>query len=579
MDGVKLLLGDCREVMAELPECSVDAIVTDPPYDLTAGKKGGSVDASVNLDSPYGRSRITTGFMGKRWDGTGVAFEAATWAEALRVLKPGGHLLAFGAPRTYHRLTCAIEDAGFEIRDSLMWLAGSGFPKSLQPYRSIMKPCQLNEHAKPAVVLSPLHQVALHEVRGGSAPALVEILPEGEVGLLIPTGAADGSGEAMVIGPSALKAAGMSLNIEPSWRSTWGESSETANTYITAMAIKAITAWKTSNYSRSLPMPPITILDEQSLDGCRCSAFPVVEVSSDNVLGWSDTRIHIAPESVTGPRAGLRQLGTSLKPAYEPVVMARKPLIGTVAANVAAYGTGGLNIDGCRIEGVKPVMERTATVVAATAMAGPSTGARSTGEMSVSGRWPANVMLDEAAAVLLDAQAPATGAFAPVRGTEPTADGFSGPIYGTQKGRQAATFYADAGGASRFFYTAKTSRAEREYGLGDLEAARRSDGRDKDIENPRLRTNARRNDHPTVKPVDLMRWLCRLVTPPGGTILDPFVGSGSTGMAALDEGFSFIGIDLEAHYLDIARRRIERRHLIESMPQPPTDVEGQRPLF
>lgn len=383
--------GDCREVMATLDENSIDAIVTDPPYDLTAGKKGGTGEASVNLESPYGRARITTGFMGKQWDGTGVAFDVATWDAAFRVMKPGAHLVAFGAPRTYHRMACAIEDAGFEIRDCLQWLFGSGFPKS--------------------------------------------------------------------------------LNLKDEWQ------------------------------------------------------------------GW----------------------GTALKPAYEPIVLARKPLGGTVAGNVAQWGTGGLNIDATRI-GTEVRTYR-----------GMSNSGRGTGvfrddnwqardvEITASGRWPANVLLDDEAARLLDAMSGATVS----RQGEPRT-GINGEGWGlTAPGAE----YNDRGGASRYFYTAKTSRAEREFGLDDLEPTRRSDGREKDIENPRLRTNERRNDHPTVKPVDLMRWLCRLITPPGGVILDPFLGSGSTGMAALDEGFRFVGIDLEAHYIEIARRRIARRHVIEPLPQ------------
>jgi DNA modification methylase len=443
--GLVLHHGDCRDVLASLPECSVDAIVTDPPYGIGFMAKGWDT-----FNPEYIAARKPRGLIPGRTDvRDGAAWAAGaydrslegnrgfqlwceTWAvEALRVLKPGGHMLVCGSPRTYHRMACGIEDAGFEIRDCLQWLFGSGFPKS--------------------------------------------------------------------------------LNLHGEWE------------------------------------------------------------------GW----------------------GTALKPAYEPIVMARKPLVGTVAGNVAAYGVGGLNIDGCRIEHASEADRKKAIPggritsksrhVGAEPDAGnnedriefePSAFKRYNAEGSTDlaalpgvrggdplGRWPANVLLDAEAAAALDAQAPATGAYAPVRGTEPTKAVFSGLVYGSQKNRQEAPYYGDIGGASRFFYTAKTSRAEREFGLEDLHPTRRSDGREKDIENPRLRTNTRRNDHPTVKPVDLMRWLCRLVTPPGGTICDPFLGSGSTGMAALDEGFRFIGIDLEAHYLDIARRRITRRHVLEPLPQ------------
>jgi site-specific DNA-methyltransferase (adenine-specific) len=329
--SAEIKVGDCREVMAGMEPASVDAIITDPPYGLE--------------------------FMGKAWD-HGVP-GGPFWVEALRVAKPGAYLVAFGGTRTYHRLACALEDAGWEIRDCLCWLYGSGFPKS------------------------------------------------------------------------------------------------------------------------------------KNIGG-----------------GW----------------------GTALKPAWEPILLARKPLAGTVAANVQEYGTGAINVDGCRIG--TTVETWPASGGGGYMMAHRPEGkgpTERTGEVPA-GRWPANVVLDEESARQLDEQSGERGAFAPVRGTEPTKDGFSGSVYGSAKGRGEATFYSDNGGASRFFYTAKASSGERHY--------------------------AGKNTHPTVKPVDLMRWLCRLVTPPGGLVLDPFTGSGSTGVAALAEGFGFIGIELSKEYAEIARKRV-----------------------
>lgn len=420
-ERVTLLHGDCRERMAELPECSVDAIVTDPPYGIGFMAKGwdtfspeyiavqrprGPIPGRVDVRDghAWAAGAYDRSLAGNR---TFQAWCESWCVEALRVLKPGGHMLVCGSPRTYHRMASGIEDAGFEIRDCLQWLFGSGFPKS--------------------------------------------------------------------------------LNLHGEWE------------------------------------------------------------------GW----------------------GTALKPAYEPIVLARKPLVGTVAGNVAAHGTGGLNIDGCRIGDADT---RNLKAGGSNDFPHEDDGWDPKPVLvgSASGRWPANVLLDDEAARLLDNMTGDLTAGGTLSGNEPSKP-FDGPdIYGTMDGRREWESYADRGGASRFFYTSKTSRAEREFGLDDLEPTRRSDGRDKDIENPRLRTNTRRNDHPTVKPVDLMRWLCRLVTPPGGTILDPFLGSGSTGMAALDEGFRFIGIDLEAHYLDIARRRITRRHVMEPMP---TRESGQGALL
>jgi DNA modification methylase len=308
--------GDCREVMATMDAASVDAIVTDPPYGLA--------------------------FMGKGWDHAVPGAEF--WAEALRVAKPGAHLVAFGGTRTFHRLACAIEDAGWEVRDTLSWLYGNGFPKS----------------------------------HNGS----------------------------------------------------WG--------------------------------------------------------------------------------------GTALKPAWEPIILARKPLVGTVAANVALHGTGALNVDGCRVG-------TDGGTAKGTFPKEPSNGTYGNGINGAceivdigKGRWPANVVLDEDAA-------------------------------------------AQVGEPSRFFYTAKASRSEREAGLDGMVS--------RAVGSLNMRTNAHAhatgnatspaaNHHPTVKPIALMRWLCRLVTPPGGVVLDPFTGSGTTGCAAALEGFRFVGIEREAEYVVIAKRRI-----------------------
>lgn len=454
-----LIRGDCREVMATLDADSIDAVVCDPPYELVEPRSVVSFREQARAGGRTDEQKAARrgGFMGKKWDGSGVAFDPATWAEALRVLKPGAHLVAFGAPRTYHRLATAIEDAGFEIRDSLMWLFGSGFPKSLDVSKAIDKAAGVDREDKF----------------------------EGAFGRRA--------------GPTGNK------------------------------RCDACGKWLISGSPCKCPRPQ------------DAPATPDAERWS----GW----------------------GTALKPAYEPVVLARKPLRGTVAANVLAYGTGALNIDGTRIDAA----DKTKFPVGygrgfGETYAGDDysrTQAR-TADANPGARWPANVLLDADAARQLDAMSGERPAGSAVSGEEPSApvDG----VYGDY-GRVSWEPYADRGGASRFFYTAKASRSEREFGLDDLEAQRRSDGREKDIENPRLRVSARRNDHPTVKPVDVMRWLCRLITPPDGTILDPFCGSGSTGMAALDEGFRFVGIDLDERYLEIARRRIARRHLIEPLPQ------------
>lgn len=360
-----LHLGDCITVMQSLPENSVDSVVCDPPYHLTSIVKrfgaGNAAPAKVKETGAF--ARASRGFMGKTWDGGDIAFQPETWAEVWRVLKPGGYLLAFSGSRTYHRMACAIEDAGFEIRDQLDWIYGSGFPKS---------------HAQ------------------------------------------DGDFE-----------------------------------------------------------------------------------------GW----------------------GTALKPAHEPICMARKPLAeGSVEKNLARWGTGGVNIDACRV----PDRDRTEYGLAgATRTQGHVYGAPSSGADfdSSLGRHPANVLHDGSPEVL-------------------------------------AAFPQDMGAsAARFFYGPKASQQDRDEGLQDFalkHAAalpmRSAGGQRGGVALDGSRTDRqifRANTHPTVKPTDLMRWCVRLVTRKGGVVLDPFMGSGSTGKAAMLEGMQFIGIDITPEYVDIARARID----------------------
>lgn len=364
---VQILHGDCRQLMFTLGENFVDSIVTDPPYELTSARPGGRSEAT--------RGKVMGGFMGMQWDGTGVAFDPETWRQALRVLKPGGYLLAFSGTRTYHRMVCAIEDAGFEIRDQIGWAFGSGFPKS---------------HNGP-----------------------------------------------------------------------WG--------------------------------------------------------------------------------------GTALKPAWEPIVVARKPLAGTVEANWREHGTGALNIDACRVPADGEVR---APITGAGGLPTRHTvdEARAPGVVAQPhelGRWPANLIHDGSDEVL-QAFPQAPGQQGPISGTAPSAK--TSNVYGAMKREGEASADSDnlgavgfkmkpgarridTGSAARFFYCAKASKADRNSGGAE-------------------------NNHPTVKPADLMRYLCRLVTPDGGLVLDPFMGSGSTLKAAELEGFDAIGIELSPEYIDIARRRI-----------------------
>ena len=410
--------GDCLEILPTLPADSIDSIVTDPPYGLS--------------------------FMGKDWDHgiPGVAF----WSEALRVAKPGAHLLAFGGTRTFHRLTCAIEDAGWEIRDCIMWVYGSGFPKS--------------------------HDVSKAIDREAGAERKEKI------------GVSKGKGYSDQ----------QKKNKEHGFR----------------------------EYKNGLPF----------------------ESADRNIY---------APATEAAQRWQGR--GTALKPAWEPIIVARKPLAGTVAENVLAHGAGALNIDGCR---VGDFQNTTPSGVdrrnAALAEAGYRPGTYQMGEKrpdTPPGRWPANLIHDGSDEVV--------GLFPET--TSNTRQPNGGKIYGRNSLNESATCdttvrgFQDSGSAARFFYCAKASKADRDEGLESRELKAYGDFAGTPEHGPKLNVRAR-NHHPTVKPTSLMRYLCRLVTPPGGTVLDPFCGSGSTGKAATLEGFGFIGIEREAEYAEIARARI-----------------------
>jgi DNA modification methylase len=431
-DGVRVFAGDCREVLATLPDNSVDSVVTDPPYEL--------------------------GFMGKKWDSSGIAYDVTVWEECLRVLKPGGHLLAFGGSRTWHRLAVAVEDAGFEIRDNIAWIYGSGFPKSLDVSKAIDK----RAGAKREVVGQRV-RLGDRKAYGGKARG---------------------------------------------WFHDAGLKDETAP------ATSEAKAWE----------------------------------------GW----------------------GTALKPAHEPIVVGRKPLTGTVAENVLAWGLGGLNIDGSRIgyasdsdggdwERFKGHQSSKTIRARLDGNEGADLTERVDNGKQPAGRWPANVIFDEVTAGLLDEQSGVlkSGANKPyISKHDPTKTPASFANYGPDKVVwRHYTAPASEGGASRFFYVAKASKRDRNEGLEDLEAKRHANRVAEDGvggDNPRNRTNqAKQNFHPTVKPTALMRYLVKLVTPPGGVVLDPFTGSGSTGKAAILEGFDFIGVELTEEYLPIIKGRLK----------------------
>lgn len=460
-------LGDCIEVMRTLPENSVDAIVTDPPYGL--------------------------GFMGKAWDELPPGEE---WArECLRVLKPGGHLLAFGGSRTWHRLAVAVEDAGFEVRDSIAWLYGSGFPKSLDVSKAIDK--------RPGVMRHPEFVAHLVERRRAAGLSRADV-SERVVGTR--TGACWNWEHHQFPEAKWWPALRDLLDMD---EPTWGP--------VIAEAERQKIGTRAGN---RLAVAPGQGEDRSAIDlDVTAHATPAAQ----QWHGW----------------------GTALKPAFEPIVVARKPLVGTVAANVLTHGTGALNIDGCRVGDGSDRIDGGAAGASSSqhvAMGGGWNGgalARPTG-----GRWPANVVLDESQAAALDQM---SGVSASVKRTPTGRDTRGIPNGNTPVTRFADTEergYSDSGGASRFFYVAKAPTRER----------------------PKVDGVA----HPTVKPLALMRWLVRLVTPPGGTVLEPFAGSGTTVEACALEGFACIAIEREPDYLPLIQARLARVEAAQPEPVGPS---------
>lgn len=418
----EIIRGDCLEELAWFPDNSVDAIVTDPPYGLR--------------------------FMNKHWDYDIPKPEL--WREVLRVLKPGGHALIACGTRTQHRMAVNIEDAGFEIRDVVTWLYGSGFPKSLDVSKAIDKAAGVER----------------------------ELLGYGK------------------LNPRDKK------SYEP----------------------KA----KNEIFDRNKGMKKLEI----------------TAPATDAAKQWQG-------------------FGTALKPACEFWTLARKPLSEkTVAANVLKWGTGGINVDASRI-GVssndpnhrKPSVKwKNADDPSVTNF---GSGGRPIENLNTQGRFPANLILDEHAAALLDEQ---SGTLKN-GGQNYTTNGKS--MFGTEKELAITKFAGDSGGASRFFYCAKASKSERNAGLEGMPEKEWKEQGFRDNETTHLspragagRTSANANHHPTVKPIKLMEYLVRLICPPNGTVLDPFAGSGSTGVAAKRLGFKFIGIEREAEYVEIAQKRI-----------------------
>jgi DNA modification methylase len=453
----ELYLGNCLEVLETLPENSVDTVITDPPYHLTSITKRfgaeGAAPAQFGTDGAF--ARASKGFMGKTWDGGDVAFRPETWAAVYRVLKPGGILLAMGGTRTFHRLVCAIEDAKFDVRDSIAWLYGSGFPKSFDISKGIDK-------------------------QAGAEREVVGIKRHARDG--------DVSGQKWT-----------KENTHNG--SNWDMGSNEKYMVDTAPATPAAQLWH----------------------------------------GW----------------------GTALKPAMELICVAMKPIDGTFVNNALTWGVAGLWIDGGRVEtdgsdgGVWGSSNKTCQDGRIFNASPNGTDYRS--QQHPQGRFPANVIHDGSDEV--------TGLFPQttsgnLNSGHKRGDGTGNSFMGGG-GVVQGNYGGDSGSAARFFYCAKASRSERNAGLEGMEEKRPDERTDTAMGTfVEKGVGKQSNYHPTVKPLALMRYLARLTkTPTGGVVLDPFMGSGTTGMAAVMEGRDFIGIELEPEYYEIAQKRIAHAEL------------------
>lgn len=583
LDGkVELRPGDCRDVIKAMPDASVDSVVCDPPYALVSiGKRFGADGAKPTKDGDV-YARASSGFMGKQWDTGETAFAAEFWAEVLRVLKPGGHVVAFSGTRTYHRMAVAIEDAGFEIRDSIYWHYGSGFPKSHSVNKALeAKGLACNCHTATPYSHNEDETQNLHSVR-------CRMDAEGQVS----SGAQPDVQPAMQGHADKQDSGSRESGADDSVRDVRDVDSQTG------VAVKAkrkgvlqrivseqvvcgsAEALRCERQGEEESRQGDGVREEPCVEGRRNAEASARELQGSSVYSGagvgeadgSQGRLHNGASSSDGqdvristdphgsgephrqdaseqradksgtvadkrgpqtwggwPLCGgcgkpivAEGLGTALKPATEPICLARKPLIGTVAANVLEHGTGALNIDGCRVgdeERFNPAADYQRQGVAQNANILSGTDPDAPGR-ATTGRWPANIVHDGSDEVLAGFPGESGGAAVARNGSK------SGGIWSESTGLPAGPQYADSGSAARFFYTAKADKTDR---MG--------------------------SKHPTVKPVDLMQWLCRMVTPPGGVVLDPFAGSGSTGEAAWREGMRCILIEREAEYqADIAAR-------------------------
>jgi len=485
MELNKIYCEDCLQTMRRMPDNFVDSIVTDPPYGLK--------------------------FMGKKWDYDVPSVEI--WKEVLRVLKPGGHLLSFGGTRTYHRMVCAIEDAGFEIRDQIQWIYGSGFPKSLDISKAIDK-------------LSPRLGYFGEFAKHLSEQIKIKGILQKELSKLFPS-----------------KTGGLTGCV---WN--WANGAN----------VPTVEQWKI--------LQPLLDLSDRFLSLIERIEEEREIIGKDKnwgekgtvpINGYGEFNITIPSTPEAQQWEGF---GTALKPANEPICLARKPLSEkNIAENVLKWGTGGLNINGCMVETEENEINARDNKYGSNGNSMFHNNKNlNEGWNGNKGRWPANVIHDGSDEVVSGFPNTKSGKTSPSDNCKNTSW-----INSLSDNYNRQTRGSNSGSAARFFYCAKASKSERDAGCGGMEktsighlASNTGGGggwSEDSAKNPNL---PRANNHPTVKPIALMRYLCRLITPPKGIVYDPFIGSGTTGISSGLEGFSFIGSEIEKDSCNIADKRI-----------------------
>jgi DNA modification methylase len=560
LSDVTIIHGDCIEAMRELADASVDAIVTDPPYGLefmgkewdSPWKQGADVHAqarTLRADEMGEENKRRYIAAGVNKFAAGLPFQqwCEQWAtEALRVLKPGGHLLAFGGMRTQHRLGCAIEDAGFEIRDSLAWIFGSGFPKSHNVSVALDRIVPLDARC----VCAQRSSQTVGDSRDGYPSSR-------------------GSDGGQLLNGSGVDPASVPSPTDAPVRSRDGLRSDAPVPAPASTYPDAANGHLSSAGSQDQAAHPSTV-DQPSASVQSDTQTSTLDAPASALRRTADHTRHTDGSAFDSARyqhmacatcGGIdipQGLGTALKPAIEIIVVGRKPFKGNVAANVLAHGTGALNIDACRIDGeanrptgLKRDGSRSQKVSEGwdRPWKRDDRADRIVGDgerLTSAGRWPANVVLDESQAAVLDEQSGTltSGALRPYSEKHENASSFR------MEREKTYTSEKDSGGASRFFLNVP---------LDDLDARFKYCAKAPKKERPTyVDADGKQQSHATVKPLALMRWLVRLVTPPGGTVLDPFAGSGTTVEAALLEGFVVVGIEREADYLPMIQQRIAR---------------------